>query len=205
MIWTHIYDLLLKLITIIFSIFFLIQIPYLEDKGLIVIILSISLFLLIYNLFVRTFATYLYCRFTLKMNIDLAKAKQLNNAYSPVFPMTMKWLPMTELKNIDDTNKFQIALDTYKNWEDHNKLNRKKYFKDFNNAGKRTKILTIMMYLLVGYFMIAGFMNLPPANYLTKAYCKLFDTENYYPILNCLLLVLATLILFKCLDKNIKL
>jgi len=105
MIWTHIYDLILKLTTLFLSIIILIPIPYLGDNGIVVVILGIILFFVIYNLFVRTLATYLYCKFTLKMNIDLSQAKQLNEAYSPIFPMTMKWLPMKELKNIDETIK----------------------------------------------------------------------------------------------------
>jgi hypothetical protein len=138
------------------------------------------------------------------LNVDLSQAKQLNGAFSPIFPLTMKWLPMKELKNIDDTIKYQTALDTYRNWDEQNKQNRKQQLQDFKNAGQRTKILTVIMYVLVAYFMIAGFMDLPPANYLTLAYCKLFDTENYYPLLNCFILVLPTILLFKAFDKNIK-
>jgi len=204
MIWTHIYDLILKLTTLFLSIIILIPIPYLGDNGIVVVILGIILFFVIYNLFVRTLATYLYCKFTLKMNIDLSQAKQLNEAYSPIFPMTMKWLPMKELKNIDETIKYQTALDTYRNWDEQNKQNRKQQLQDFKNAGQKTKILTVIMYVLVVYFMIAGFMDLPPANYLTLGYCKLFDTENYYPLLNCFILVIPTIILFKAFDKNIK-
>jgi len=138
------------------------------------------------------------------MNVELAQAKRLNDAFSPVFPLQLKWLPMKELKNIDDTNKYQIALDTYKNWEEENKQNRKQQLQDFKNAGQRTKILTVIMYVLVVYFMIAGFMNLPPANYLTLAYGQLLNTNAYYPFLNSLILVILTILLFRALDKNIK-
>ena len=204
MIWTHAYDLILKLITMFLAIFFLLQIPYLEDQSAIVIILGIILFFVIYNLFARTLATFFYCKFTLKMDIDLNQAKQLNEAFSPIFPLNMKWLPMKELKDIEDANKFQIALDTFTNWDKQNKQKRKQQLQEFKNAGQKTKILTAIMYVLVGYFMIAAFMNLPPANYVTLAYYKLFDTDKYYPILNCISLVIPTILLFKAFDKNIK-
>ena len=180
------------------------QIPYLEEKGIAIIILGIVLFFVIYNLLVRTFATYLYCKLTLKMNVNLNQAKKLNDAFSPIFPLNMKWLPMKELKTIDATDKYQIALSTYKNWDEQNKQNRKQQLQDFKNARQKTKILTVIMYIVVGYFMIAGFMDLQPANFLTLAYCKLFDTDKYYPILNSLILVLPTILLFKAFDKNIK-
>jgi hypothetical protein len=138
------------------------------------------------------------------MSVDLGQAKQLNDAFSPIFPLKMEWLPMDELKNIDNKDKFQIALDTYKDWDEQHKQNRKQQFQDFKNAEQRTKILTVILYILVGYFMISGFMNLPPASYLTLAYCKLFDTEEYFPLLNGLILVLPTILVFKAFDKNIK-
>ncbi|MDR0802453.1 hypothetical protein [Fluviicola sp.] len=203
MIWTHTYDLILKLSTILLSIAVLIQIPYLEDRGMVSIILSVILFFVVYNTFVRTLATYLYCKLTLKMNVDLSQAKQLNGAFSPVFPLKMKWLPMRELSNIEDPDKYQIALDIYKKWDEQNKQSKKQQFQNFKNSEQKTKILTVIMYVLTGYFVIAGFMNLPPANYLTLAYCKLFDTDEYYPILNGFLLVLLTILIFKVFGAKI--
>lgn len=204
MIWTHIYDLLLKLATLAISIVLLLQIPYFEGTEILSISLGVILFFVIYNIFVRTLATYLYCKFSLKMNIDLTKAKQLNEAFSPIFPLNMKWLPMRELRNIDAKDKYQIALDTFNNWDQQNKQHRKQQLADFKNSKQKTKVLTVIMYVLVGYFMLAGFMNLPPANYLTIVYCKLFNTENYYPFLNSLILALTTILLFRAFEKNIK-
>lgn len=203
MIWTHIYDLILKLITLTLFIIIFAEIPYFKGNQSVVIILGIILFFISYNLFIRTFATYLYCKFTLKMNINLNQAKQLNDAFSPIFPLNMSWLPMNELKNIENDNKFDIAINTYNNWKEHNKQIRKQQLQKFNKLEQKTTILTVIMYLLMGYFMIAGFINLPPANYLAMAYCKLFDTDRYYPILNSLALVFLTFFLFKKLDKEI--
>jgi hypothetical protein len=204
MIWTHIYDLILKLVTLFLSIIIMIQFPFSQDYDVISILIGVILFFVSYHYFIRTLATYLYCKLTLKMNVSFSQAKQLNNAFSPVFSLHMQWLPMTEIKPLDDSIKYEVALATYLKWEEDKKRERKQNVQDFKNAGQRTKILTVIMYVLVGYFMIAGFMNLPPANYLTLAYCKLFDTDKYYPILNCFLLALPTILIFKAIDKNIK-
>lgn len=203
MIWTHIYDLLLKLATIFLSIVVLIQIPWLEENPIVLALLGVLLFFVVYNYFVRTLATYLYCKFTLKMNVDLTQAKELNDAFSPLFTSPLKWLPMKELKNADDAVKYQVAIDTYNKWREERKRLKTQQIQNFKNAGQRTKTLTIVMYGLVGYFMIAGFMNWPPANYIAEAYCRLFETENYFPIFNCAILILPTILLFRAYDRNI--
>jgi hypothetical protein len=199
MIWTHTYDLILKLLTLFLSIFCLTQIPYLENNE-VSIVIGIILFFVVYNLYVRTLATYLYCKFTLKMNVDIIQAKKINGAFSPIF--NIKWLPMRELRELDETNnKYETALSTYEKWEEEKKQNRNIQWEKFKNDKLKNKILKIIMYILLGYFMIAAFLNLPPANLLTLTFCRLFDTNEYYPILNLLILVLPIILLFKIFDK----
>lgn len=193
MVWTHIYDLILKSITLFLFIITLSQIPYLEDHSVFVILLGVVLSFVLYYFFVRTLATYLYCRLTLKMRVDLTQAKQLNDAFTPIFSFDNNWLPMKELKHIDDNDKYQLAIDTYEKWAEERTQIRDQQMQDFKNAGLGTKIMAI----IIGYLVIASFMNLPPANYVAEAYCKLFNTDEYYPFLNCAILVLPTFLLFK--------
>ncbi len=58
------------------------------------------------------------------MNVSFSQAKQLNDAFSPVFSLHMQWLPMTEIKSLDDSVKYEVALDTYKRWDEEKKRER---------------------------------------------------------------------------------
>ncbi len=204
MIWTHIYDLILKLVTLLLSIIIMIQFPFSQNYAVISIIIGVILFFVSYHYFIRTLATYLYCKMTLRMNVNFSEAKQLNNAFSPLFSLHMQWLPMTEIKSLNDSKKYDAALDIYKRWDEEKKKERAQHMQDFKSSGKWTKILTITMYCFVVYFVVATFMNLPPADFVTEVYCRIFSTDNYYPILTGLVLVLPTILIFKRIDKNIK-
>lgn len=203
MIWTHIYDLILKIITFIFSIFIAINLPFLENKDFLIIMSSIVLYFAVYNIFIRTFATYLYCKYALKMNINLNQAKDLNNAFSPIFPLNLKWLPMREIRNVTDNEKYETALKLFKNYKEQHKNKISEKLNEFIMSNNKVKILRILMYALIIYFIIAGFMNLPPASYLSNLYFKLFETEEYYPVINICILVFPTLLIFKKIDPNI--
>lgn len=126
MIWTHIYDLLLKLLTLFACIVLLIQVPNLEDHGVMLLLIVLLTWFVAYHFAVRTLATYLYCRLTLRMDIHLKQAKQLNNAFSPSLPRSMKWLPMKELRHLDSPDKFSIALKMYQHWAAEDKHTRAK-------------------------------------------------------------------------------
>ena len=203
MIWTHIYDLFLKLITM-FLVFILLEILHLEKNIIIHIVLAIVLFLIIYTFIFRTIATYLYCRLTLKMNVSLEQAKNLNGAFSPIFPLNFKWLPMKELKSIDNNIKYETAIGIYQKWQKENKTTRVQYIDNFKNSQLKIKLLTLSGGLLIGYFIIASFFNIPPASWVTEIFCKLFETQTYSPILNCILLILPTVLIFIKIEKKIK-
>lgn len=204
MFWTHIYDLIFKLITLIGTIVIMDKLTSIENNPKILIILSIIIAFILYKYIIRTLATYLYCKLTLKMNLNLSQAKQLNDAFSPVISRDLKWFPMTELRNMDSDNKFQIALNHYNQYRETLKQDKVQQIKDFNNAEQKTKILTVLKYGLYAYFAVAVVFNLPPSNFITQLFCVVFNTENYYPILNILILLLATNLIFKSLDKNVK-
>ena len=204
MMWTHLYDLVLKLVTMFLVIVLIVQVPVVGSNAFVGILLVIILFFVSYYLLIRTLATYLYCKLTLKMNLRFKQAKKLNDAISPVFSLDMQWLPMTEIKALDDNIKYKVALNTYAIWKEEKQKKMQQRLLDFKAAGQQSKTLTVVQYVLVAYIAIASFMNLPPANYLTIAFCKLFDTDKYYPILNSFLLIVPTLLIFKVLGRKLK-
>ncbi len=102
------------------------------------------------------------------MDVDLSQAKQLNNAFSPILPINLQWLPLRELKGMDDALKFQTALNLYSEWEEEKRQYWVKLVQGFKNSNLQTKILTLAMYCLVIYFLIAGFLNLPPVGFFRK-------------------------------------
>lgn len=204
MIWTHIYDLLLKMATFGLIILGFSFFPIGINNFFILFIIGFIMFFTVYNFILRTLATFLYCKFTLKMELTLAQAKHLNNAFSPIFPPNVKWLPMEDLKQTDSINKYEIALETLNKWEIEKVENKRIEIQDFKQSSNKTKFLTVLMYIIIIYFGIASHFNLPPSNYLTAIFCKVFNTEKFYPVINMLILAYLTNLIFTKIDKNIK-
>ncbi|MBL7683445.1 MAG: hypothetical protein JNK00_08785 [Flavipsychrobacter sp.] len=122
MIWTHIYDLVLKLLTITVTIIILSHTPAFENKGILIMGIALIIFFFSYHYFIRTFSTFLYCTLALKMKINLSQAKQLNDAFSPT--LRLNWLPMRELKNLDNNVKLETAIRILEKWRERNKKSR---------------------------------------------------------------------------------
>ena len=206
MVWTHFFDLLLKLISIIptFIIAIAAMMPYYTDEGpgILSVLLILAFWYVIYKYLFRTLATYLYCRISLKMKVSFEEARQLNEAYTPIFGM--KWLPMKELRNARNIDKYQVALGIFRAWDEERRQDRQQTWAEFNHSGLGTRALTVLKYLLIVYFCIAVINGWPPADFLISVYCRLFDTERYYPALIMIILILPVVWIFKAIDKNIK-
>ncbi len=203
MFWTHTYDLIVKVVILLLSLLILIQIPFFEQHGIICITTSLMLFYFTYYFFFRTLSTFFYCRFTLKMNVSLSQAKQLNDAFSPVSPFNMKWLPMDEIKRLDDSVKFVEALKIYKSWNEESIRNKKERILNIKKVTLKIKLLKVLYFILVGYFITAGFLNLPPANFLTDIMNNIFESDGYNPILNSCILILPISLIFRLINKDI--
>jgi hypothetical protein len=201
MFWTHIYDLIVKVVTLGLCLLLAFNIPILEGSPVLIIALAVIAFFAVYTLWMRTLATYLYCWMTLKMDIDFGQAKMLNPAFTPTLPQ--EWLPMEHLKDEPKEDRFTMALAASREWEEANKSDWTRKMEDFSNLSNRTKVLKVVMYLLIAYFFVASIANWPPASYVTWAYCTLFNTDTYYPFLTILILLFPTILIFKQLDKDI--
>lgn len=120
--FTHSYDFILKLITYPGVLISLFSIPGSRNNGFVVLLLlllGIVLGFIVYTFLVRTLSSWLYCRYTLNMKVTLAQAKKLNAAFSPWHPFE-EWLPMKELKQIDEQLRYPAALEFLKKWEEQN-------------------------------------------------------------------------------------
>ena len=116
--WTHLYDLIAKLGTLFLSLFILTNIPFIMDNSVLVPVLAIIITVLAYILNLRTLSSLLYCKFTLGMNINFKEAKELNPALSPN-PFSLNgytWLPLKEIKSLDNNVKYETALRLMHNW-----------------------------------------------------------------------------------------
>jgi len=82
-------------------------------------------------------------------------------------------------------------------------MNIDKPKKDWSQKTTKTKVLTVILYILCLYFLIAGFLNIPPASYLSDVYAYVTQTNEYSPTLNMLLLVTPTIIMFRIYDSEI--
>lgn len=181
MIWTHIYDLIVKLGTLFLSIFALTLIPFFEEQGVLIVILSIIFSVIAYTIFLRTLGSYLYCRLTLKMPVTMKQAKTLNKGLAPI-PFQFgdfSWLPLTEVKNIDD-NKYDMALSLIDQWT---MKRRERWQKIIEQSTGFVKFIEILMAVIFIGMLATSHFNIPPASYIIELYCKIFDTNEYHPML----------------------
>jgi hypothetical protein len=207
---THIYDGLFKLLSLIIAsaiIFcgdtFLDKIENHYLHITVFISLLLVLFTLIFYGFFRTIGSYLYANRSLKMNITMAQAKNLNPAFSPFLFSNSDWLPMLELKDNTTDVKYNIALQHLEYWQaekKHQRLLEKKEFKDYNLA---QKIIHILRNIAVVGAAITGFLNLPPASYITNFICKVFNINSYIPILNIAILLIPIFLISEFLKKQL--
>lgn len=203
--WTHIYDLIIKLITILICMILMLDyFPLLQDNKTISIIIAVGLYFLSYHFIVRTLATFLYCKFSLGMPISIQQAQNFNNIFTPTLSTELTWMPMTEIKLLPKSERYQTALKINLEWKAQKTQTKIQNQQDFKDASIKTKSLTIIMYIVMVYFALSAFLNIFPANKITDFFCSIFQTESYFPALNIIILLLPTFWIFKLIDKNIK-
>ncbi len=202
MFWTHIYDLTGKFVCLLIAVVLAISLPGHDNEILQMVIIFILIPLLYFSIF-RTLGSYLYCKLRLKMELNFSEAKKLNAALSPLLLSNFKWLPLTEVKTLEPSIKYEAALKLCEEWEKENKNKLQEHINKFNLSSPKTKLFNILVILLIVFFGIASVMNIPPASYVTQGYQLIFGPEGYNPLVNFILLALATILIAKKLNKNI--
>jgi hypothetical protein len=209
MFWTHIYDSILKAGFWLILMLTLLSIPYFEESMMLVLLISTVISIVAYVLFLRTFGSYLYCRFTLKMKVTFQEAKALNEALSPATLryFDMKWLPLKEVKPLHESKKYAVALKMLNDWTEQRKQKRKEQKDTFKDSPLFIKLLDVLTVVSCVGFLVTSIFNLPPASYVINLYCGLFDTNKYDPMLIGMLMTLVVVlpVLFYKKSKGIKL
>ncbi len=205
--WTHIYDLTVKIGVIVLSVITFTNTPYFEYYPILLISLSFAVSIFLYLFFLRTLSSYLYCRINLKMPVSLDQAKALNDALSPN-PFSIyghEWLHLKEVKNLEDDKKYDAALQMLEQWKKEKTAERKKQVDDFKNAPPLSKAFQVVIVVITILFLLTSFLNIPPASYVIKYYCELFNTDEYSPVLiGCVMIfvVLLPILLIKKLRES---
>lgn len=202
MIWTHYYDLLVKISILFLSIFTLNLIPFFDGHEFYLTILSIILSTTFYILILRTFGSYLYCRITLKMAITIGEAKNLNDALSP-FPLQhgdLNWLPLTEIINVEHSKKYEAALILANQWK---KSKMENWVKTKEQSKGLVRLIEISIGVIFIGMLISSNLNLPPSNYFIELYCKIFNTNQYSPMLIGTLASLIFILPLILIKKNL--
>jgi hypothetical protein len=137
------------------------------------------------------------------MELNYFQVKDLNKVLSPIFTLGNKWLPLTEIKEIEANYKYETNLKLIEIWKQEQKTEQQKIKQNFKEASLKTKVLTVIMYGIVLYVFIAVFMHWYPMNLLNEFYMDLFNTNEYYPTLNGMITALPIILIFKMIDKNI--
>ncbi len=209
MFWTHVYDLLIKCSVLSLSILFLISVPFFEDKGILVGLLSLAISVLSYILIFRTIGSYLYCRITLKMSLNFNQAKNLNAALSPSpFQFSnFNWLPLVEVKYLEEDKKYETALSLLNNWQLEKATLKSKKIEKFKNSSLAIKAIDILSFIIVIGSFVTTVFQLPPATFFIKFYCNFFDTEKYsamlLSIIVLIIVLLPILLLRKLIEKSV--
>jgi hypothetical protein len=197
MFYTHIFDAVLKLGILFLMIVLFVQFPYFEDS-VIKIMFAVVIALLCYIFFLRTFGSLLYARFILKMKVSFWEAKRLNVALSPnllKYP-NLQWLPLKEVKILAVEIKYTTALEIIYKWEQESLADKKIEIKKFNDSSNLSKTFQVLGVIYVIFCFVASIMELPPATYLIKFYCNLFDENKYPATLIALILILIVVVPF---------
>jgi len=199
MAWTHTYDLLIKILLIAVIIFLCATgTDMLEAQGFIVpgnalgisvMCFAVVLYVGIYQFVLRTLSSYLYARWTLKMPVSFAEARTLNKAFTALAPMG-RWMPMRDLLLYPPQDRYRQALA----WlHRHEALTAELDQRIRNSTDKPLVSKTffeIAAVLVVIAALVVGFMNYPPANYLSAAQAAVLGEGQYYPFLNVIMLVI---------------
>lgn len=189
--WTHIFDLFVKGIVLLCSTVFLEYVLDIDAEQWLVITSILALSVVLYYAFFRTLGSYLYGRIRLRMPLSWRQAQSLNKALSPVF--STEWLPMKEVKEVEMGLRYPTALELCNNWTEERTQNRQEHVVWFQNLDALSKAVNVVFLVLALALMAASIFNVAPASYVTDAYCAFFDTDEYYPMLNMLVLLLPLL------------
>jgi hypothetical protein len=190
--------------TLVITIILFDNFPMLKANKFIGILVVVSLSLLIYHVAIRTLATFLYCRISLGIPLSLKQAKEFDDIFTPTFSTDLTWVSMSEIKKLPESERYAMASQINARWKEQKEHSKNQHIQNFKESKSKTKILTMTMYALIIYFIIASFLNLFPANKIAEIYCSIFQTQKIYPALHVLLLVFPTYWIFRLLDKNIK-
>ncbi len=189
--WTHIFDLLTKLILIILLACSILIGQYVSSWGVVYTLLFGLVSMLFYWFILRTIGSWVYCFLILRMRIGWKKAAQLNGAFSPILDST--WLPMLELKNLSNKDKYQQALNIYQLHRKEQKETKLKYKKDWEKLSKEKKVIIVLLNAMILSSVIIIIFDLPPIETVNNLYCRLTSYNNlcfYNPILTYFLIIM---------------
>lgn len=190
MLRTHLIDGLIKLGLMFALIFLVANIPFFDGRGYLLLFTVITAFFLLYFYIFRTLGSYLYAMWVLKMQVTWEQAKTLNEGLAPFKNHFMTWLPLKEVKNLDDDIKYTTAIQLIEKWKLENKNKKREAFESLKKGSTLTKTLK---YFYLGYIVVSlltSILNLPPASYIIEWYCNFFEDENYYPMFIWAIMVL---------------
>ncbi len=160
-----------------------------------------SLLFVVYYFLLRTAGSYLYARFSLNMKIRFSQAAQFNLAFAPLLALDRKWLPMTEVINLEENLRYETALHILQQWKTLKQGQRAKSRNDFRNAPVPLQAAMIFLGILFAGCVITGLLNLPPASYVSRL---IGDGRSYYPMLNICILCLPLLPCFVLVERKMK-
>lgn len=199
---THLIDGLIKLGLLFALILLLANIPFFEGKGFLLLFTIAFLSIILYVFIFRTLGSYLYAKWMLKMPLSWTQAKKLNEGLSPFSNHFMTWLPLKQVKNLDDDIKYKTAVELIERWKIENQNKKQEAFESFKSGSNLAKTLKFIYITYIVVCLLTSFFNLPPASYVIEWYCVYFGDDSYSPMFIWAIMMLPVLIIVLLLKKK---
>lgn len=180
----------------------LITIPYVEilEYPVIIFVSVFIVYYFVYQNILSYISAYLYCRFSLKMPLNISQIKQLKNVISPAFSFSLAWPSLKEVKSLEPNQRFPKALDLCTQWTSNKKTKRQKRWERIQKSSTKTKVYLIIWVFWIAYSGFASVFNLVPAKSINKLIVQFTGLE--IPMFTFIALVAISLLLIYILDKE---
>ena len=198
MAWTHLFDLIAKLLTIAIAIGLIVVTDGTMGRDtfnwLIPVFFAIPA--LIWWLLLRPLSSWCYARFRLGVNLPFREAKRASILFSPVVNFT-RWSPLLHLRTLDAPARMEALLDAVDEVCAYYEGRRQ----EWRAAPLRAKALRAAFWLSLPYLIGATNKAWWPFDWLALLEHKLFGGD--YPLINVMVLWVSMALSLMAMEKDL--
>lgn len=202
--FTHIYDFVLKIISLIMAVLACLPLTDVLYYPMTIVFPIFVIYFAVYQFFMSYFSAYLYCRFRLKMQVSVLQMIEIKKVISPTITLSQTWPKLLEVRGYANDKKFEVAETICLQELASRQENKTERIAMLKSSTRTTKYVLGIQWILAFYLTLAALLNLPPANYISNFLDQMFGPQEFYPLVNTIILLLAIKIIFEFLHPAIK-